>query len=107
MEGSKRKSKVQAPSSMTNAQKQQFSNVQQQVPMQIPVQQLQIPVQQQMQFPVQVNMIQPGVTVQSVPNRVGYYGNRSNPNGPQTPNELPAIFNDDEKFMESVKEVGK
>lgn len=73
---------------VTNAQKQESADKQQQpgfsapqvqqvqqiqAPMQ---QQMQYPVQQQMQYPVQLNMVQPGVTVQSVPNRVGYYGNR-------------------------------
>lgn len=48
-------------------------------------------------------MPQPGVTVN---NRVGYYGNRVNTYGPPQVQELPAIFNDDEKFVESVKEVG-
>jgi hypothetical protein len=106
-------------SQMTNAQQQQFGNVQQpilqnnfQVPpqnLQIPVQQiqknfqvppqnLQIPVQQiqnpqqQMQFPVQISMPQPYV---SIPTRAGYYGNRVSSNTPQINSDLPAIFNDD------------
>lgn len=93
--------KLQQPgfSSTQVPQVQQIQQIQQiQAPMQYPV-------QQQMQYPVQINMVQPGVTVQSVPNRVGYYGNRVSQT--RRVEEVPGIFNDDEKFLESVKEVGK
>lgn len=102
------------PAQMTNAQQQQASDLQQpilsnaqqqqfaqQQPMQYPVQQqMQYPVQQQMQYPVQISMPQPGVVVPNA--RVGYYGNRAMQT-PQTYQQVPAIFNDDEKFVESVK----
>ena len=81
--------KLQQPgfSSTQAPQIQQIQQVQQvQAPMQYPV-------QQQMQYPVQISMVQPGVTVQSVPNRVGYYGNRVSQT--RRVEELPGIFNDD------------
>ena len=55
-----------------------------------------------MQYPIQVTMPQPGVSVPVPPpqgNRVGYYGNRSNnmfvQQQQEAPQEIPAIFNDD------------
>lgn len=99
---------------VSNAQKQEAADKLQQpgftsnqIPQVQQVQQvpMQYPVQQQMQYPVQISMVQPGVTVQSVPNRIGYYGNRVSQ--ARRVEEVPGIFNDDEKFLESVKEVGK
>lgn len=103
---SKTNKKPSVPAS--NAQKQEAADKLQQpgfsstqVPQVQQVQQIQAPmqypVQQQMQYPVQISMVQPGVTVQSVPNRVGYYGNRVSQ--ARRVEELPGIFNDDEKFL--------
>lgn len=96
---SKKVASKQAP--MTNAQQQQFANsvlqVPVQIPQQVPIQQVPIQ-QQQMQYPIQVTMPQPGVAVPTQVNRVGYYGNRSNvmvQRQQQPQGEMPAIFNDD------------
>lgn len=70
---------------LTNAQQQMASN-------QVPIQQI------NMQVPMQQNI-----------NQVGYYGGRQRQTRGQTEGQydLPSIFNDDEPFLESVKEVGK
>ena len=67
---------------LNNAQQQQFSN-------QIPQQQM------NMQIPVQQGI-----------NQVGYYGGRQRQTKGES-SEIPAIFNDDEPYLESVKQVGK
>lgn len=77
-----------------------------------PMPQMQYPVQQQMQYPIQQqmmyapqqqfisnNMQQQGPIVVPISNsnRAGYYGSRQSQSR-QTRGEMPAVFNDDEKF---------
>lgn len=113
---------------LSNAQQQQLSNSQQQVPsqqaplpFQIPQQQqptftnvqaaqmqspLQIPQQQfQQQFYQSNNMQNAKPLIPNAPQSgVGYYGFGTR--DLSSPQEQPAIFNDDQVFQESVKEVG-
>jgi len=97
----------EAPQVQQVQQVQQIQQVQQvqQAPQIYPVSQQ---IQQSMQFPGQINMVQPGVTVQVPPAQQGVYGGRQmqqrmNMNLPNpSTNHLP-VFNDDEAFQESVK----
>jgi hypothetical protein len=91
---------------VSNAQQQQLYNYQQQQQApQIAPNSLFTNAQQQMQSNVAPQQLSMQIPVQQMaPRQVGYYGNRS---VKKTTLEQPAQFNDDEPFLESVKEVGK
>lgn len=95
---------------MSNAQQQQLYNYQQQqqqMPQMMP-NQLMNNAQQQMQMNSNMNQapnMQIPIQQMAPMSNVGVYG-RQRTREPMDM-QLPALFNDDEQFVESVKEVGK